>query len=93
MSLDTDISKDVDAEIRSQIENRVFPIVLEPEEWQGGDEYWLLGIRTKSESNAARPLSGFMQTTSEKVFSIRLDIANFVGQEILASASDNEELH
>ncbi|MFG5117773.1 toxin-activating lysine-acyltransferase [Methylorubrum sp. POS3] len=55
------VSGAVDAKIREQIQARVFPIRLKPEDWTSGETAWLLDVIAPSPWVATAVLKNFRQ--------------------------------
>lgn len=55
------VSDAIDAKIREQIQARVFPIRLKPEDWTSGETAWLLDVIAPSQRVATAVLKNFRQ--------------------------------
>lgn len=91
------VSKEVDAKIREQIKNRVFPIRLRAEEWNSGKINWLLDVIAPNQRLVASVIGNFKQVVKEGDLHIHPMIANLVDPDVLRkmgattrSASDKE---
>jgi hemolysin-activating ACP:hemolysin acyltransferase len=59
------VSEEVDARIRQQIAQGVFPIRLKPAEWNSGSIHWLFDVVTPNPKTAAAVIANFKQVVKE----------------------------
>jgi hemolysin-activating ACP:hemolysin acyltransferase len=77
------VSEEVDARIREQIQARVFPIRLKPEDWNSGDIHWLLDLIAPSQNAATAALANFKQVVKDKPIRIHPIINQLVDATVL----------
>lgn len=89
------VSEDVDARIREQIKNGVFPIRLKAEEWNSGNINWLLDVIAQDRATIANVISNFRQVAKEGELRLHPLITRLVDSETLekmgARKSDEEK--
>jgi hemolysin-activating ACP:hemolysin acyltransferase len=66
VSIWASVSEEVDAKIREQIRNGVFPVRLKPDEWRSGDINWLLDVIAPNRAAVAALIAGFRQLIGDK---------------------------
>lgn len=59
------VSEEVDARIRQQIAQGVFPVRLKPAEWNSGNIHWLFDVVTPNPKTAAAVIANFKQVVKE----------------------------
>lgn len=59
------VSEEVDARIREQISNGVFPIRMKTEDWNSGDINWLLDVIAANPETVTNVIANFRQVVKE----------------------------
>lgn len=77
------VSDEVDAKIREQIEAGVFPIRLKADDWNSGDTHWLLDVIAPSQKVATAVLANFKQVVKDKSIRIHPVVSQLVDREVL----------
>ena len=77
------VSEDVDARIREQIRNGVFPIRLKPEDWNSGDKNWLLDVIAPDTKTVRTVIANFRQVIKEGELHLHPLISRLVDAESL----------
>ena len=77
------VSEEVDAKIREQIANGVFPIRLKPDEWNCGDINWLLDVVAQDRSTITTVIANFRQVVKEGELRLHPLITRLVEPEAL----------
>ncbi len=77
------VSDDVDAKIREQIRAGVFPVRLNGEEWNSGENNWLLDIIAPSQQLTTAVIANFKQVVKEGDLRIHPLITRLVDAEVL----------
>ncbi|BAM89147.1 RzcC protein, putative [Bradyrhizobium oligotrophicum S58] len=77
------VSDEVDAKIREQIQARVFPIRLKPDDWASGDTHWLLDVIAPSQKVATAVLANFKQVVKDKPVRIHPIVSQLVDPAVL----------
>ena len=78
------VSEEVDASIRRQIREGVFPIRLKPDDWNSGPINWLLDVVAGDKAMTARVIANFRQVVKEGGLRLHPLIARLVDEETLA---------
>lgn len=77
------VSEEVDARIREQIANGVFPIRLKSNEWSSGDINWLLDVIAADRATIATVIANFRQVVKEGELRLHPLITRLVDRETL----------
>jgi hemolysin-activating ACP:hemolysin acyltransferase len=77
------VSEDVDARIREQIANGIFPIRLKPEDWNSGDIHWLLDVIAPDRKTIGMVIGNFRQVVKEGYLRLHPLITRLVDPETL----------
>lgn len=77
------VSPEVDAKIREQIQARAFPIRLKAEDWDSGDTHWLLDVIAPSQKVATAVLANFKQVVKDKPIRIHPVVSQLVDPGVL----------
>jgi len=77
------VSEDVDARIREQVANGVFPIRLKPEEWNSGKINWLFDVVAGDTRATTNVIANFKQVVKEGSLRLHPLIARLVDEETL----------
>jgi hemolysin-activating ACP:hemolysin acyltransferase len=77
------VSEEVDARIREQVANGVFPIRLKPEEWTSGNIHWLFDVIAADTRATTSVLANFKQVVKEGSLRLHPLIARLVDEETL----------
>jgi cytolysin-activating lysine-acyltransferase len=77
------VSAEVDAKIREQIKENVFPIRLKPEDWTSGSINWLLDILAPNAQLASMVLGNFKQVVKEGQLSVHPVVGRQVDRKVL----------
>ena len=77
------VSEDVDARIREQVANGVFPIRLKPEEWNSGTINWLFDVVAGDARATTNVIANFKQVVKEGSLRLHPLIARLVDEETL----------
>jgi hemolysin-activating ACP:hemolysin acyltransferase len=77
------VSEDVDARIREQVANGVFPIRLKPEEWNSGKINWLFDVVAADTRATTSVLANFKQVVKEGSLRLHPLIARLIDEETL----------
>lgn len=77
------VSEEVDARIRQQIAQGVFPIRLKPAEWNSGEINWLFDVVTPNPKTAASVIANFKQVIKEGDLRLHPLIARLVDPKLL----------
>jgi hemolysin-activating ACP:hemolysin acyltransferase len=77
------VSDDVDARIREQVANGVFPIRLKPEEWNSGNIHWLFDVIASDARATTNVLANFKQVVKEGSLRLHPLIARLIDEETL----------
>ena len=77
------VSEDVDARIREQVANGVFPIRLKPEEWNSGQISWLFDVVAADTRATTNVIANFKQVVKEGSLRLHPLIARLVDEETL----------
>jgi cytolysin-activating lysine-acyltransferase len=64
------VSATVDAKIRTQIKEKVFPVRLQRDEWKSGDTVWLLDVIAPNEAAAEKVLAGLAKHTKARELNV-----------------------
>ncbi|UDF32052.1 UNVERIFIED_ORG: toxin-activating lysine-acyltransferase (plasmid) [Roseateles sp. XES5] len=83
------VSEDVDAKIREQIQARVFPIRLKAEDWSSGGTHWLLDVIAPSQKVATAVLANFKQVVKDSPIRIHPIVSQLVDPAVL----ENMKVH
>ncbi len=77
------VSEEVDARIREQIRNGVFPVRLKPEDWTSGDKNWLLDVIAPDTKTVRTVIANFRQVIKEGELHLHPLISRLVDAESL----------
>ena len=77
------VSEEVDAKIREQIRNGVFPVRLKPEEWTSGSINWLLDVFAPDERTTATLIANFRKVTKGGELRLHPVVARMLSREML----------
>lgn len=77
------VSEEVDARVREQVANGVFPIRLKPEEWTSGKINWLFDVIAADTRATTNVLANFKQVVKEGSLRLHPLIARLVDEETL----------
>ncbi len=77
------VSDEVDARIREQIQARVFPVRLKPEDWTSGEIHWLLDVIAPTQKVATAVLANFKQVVKDKPIRIHPLVTQLVDPAVL----------
>lgn len=77
------VSDEVDARIREQVANGVFPIRLKPEEWNSGKINWLFDVVAGDTKATTNVIANFKQVVKEGSLRLHPLIARLVDEETL----------
>ncbi len=77
------VSEDVDARLRDQVSNGVFPIRLRPEDWNSGNINWLLDVIAPDSATIATVIGNFRQVAKEGELRLHPLISRLVDPETL----------
>ena len=77
------VSEEVDARIREQIRNGVFPVRLKPEDWNSGDKNWLLDVIAPDTKTVRTVIANFRQVIKEGELHLHPLITRLVDAESL----------
>jgi len=77
------VSDEVDARIREQVANGVFPIRLKPEEWNSGKINWLFDVVAGDTRATTNVIANFKQVVKEGSLRLHPLIARLVDEETL----------
>ncbi len=77
------VSEEVDAKIREQIKNRVFPVRLKADEWTSGKINWLLDVIAPNQRLATSVIANFKQVVKEGDLRLHPVIASLADPEML----------
>jgi hemolysin-activating ACP:hemolysin acyltransferase len=76
-------SDEADKRIREQIQARVFPIRLKAEDWNSGDNHWLLDVIAPTQKAATAVLANFKQVVKDKPIRIHPLVTQLVDPTVL----------
>jgi hemolysin-activating ACP:hemolysin acyltransferase len=77
------VSEEVDARIREQIANGVFPIRLKPEEWTSGKIHWLFDVIAADQRATTSVLANFKQLVKDGSLRLHPLISRLIDPETL----------
>ena len=77
------VSEEVDAKIREQIRNGVFPVRLKPDEWTSGSINWLLDVFAPDERTTAALIANFRKVTKGGELRLHPVVARMLSREML----------
>jgi hemolysin-activating ACP:hemolysin acyltransferase len=77
------VSEEVDARIREQVANGVFPVRLKPEEWNSGKINWLFDVVAGDTQATTNVIANFKQVVKEGSLRLHPLIARLVDEETL----------
>lgn len=77
------VSDDVDARIREQIANGVFPVRLKPEDWNSGSKNWLLDVIAPDPATVRTVIVNFRQVIKDGELHLHPLITRLVDAETL----------
>lgn len=77
------VSDEVDAKIREQIAAGVFPLRLKGEEWDSGDNNWLLDVIAPDQKTTATVIANFRQLVKEGGLKLHPLVTRLVDAETL----------
>jgi len=77
------VSEEVDAKIREQIANGVFPIRLKSDEWNSGSINWLLDVVAQENSTITNVIANFRQVVKDGELRLHPLISRMVEPETL----------
>jgi len=77
------VSEEVDAKIREQIANGVFPVRLKNDEWNSGKINWLLDVIASDRKTVGSVLANFRNVAKEGTLRLHPLISRLVDPEVL----------
>lgn len=77
------VSEEVDAQIREQIANGVFPVRLKPEDWTSGEINWLLDVIAPDRATIATVIANFRKLVKQGELRLHPLISRLVDPETL----------
>lgn len=77
------VSEEVDARIREQVANGVFPVRLKQEDWNSGNINWLLDIIAQDRATVTTVIANFRQVAKEGELKLHPLITRLVDRETL----------
>lgn len=77
------VSEEVDARIREQIANGVFPLRLKPEDWNSGTKNWLLDVVAPDPATVRSVIANFRQVIKDGELHLHPLISRLVDAETL----------
>ncbi|WP_238368494.1 toxin-activating lysine-acyltransferase [Mesobacterium pallidum] len=77
------VSEEVDARIREQIANGVFPVRLKSDEWNSGKIHWLLDVIAQDRATTATVIANFRQVVKDGEMRLHPLITRLVDAEVL----------
>jgi hemolysin-activating ACP:hemolysin acyltransferase len=77
------VSDEVDAKIREQVQARVFPIRLKAEDWNSGETHWLLDVVAPTQKAATAVLANFSRVVKDKQIRIHPIVTQLVEPTLL----------
>lgn len=91
------VSDDVDAKIREQIKDGVFPIRLKADDWNSGEINWLLDVIAPNQKVTASVISNFKQVVKDGDLRLHPIVSRLVDAETLdkmgaSKVSGNKEI-
>lgn len=78
------VSQEVDAKIRDQIANGVFPVRLKADEWKSGDINWLLDVIAPDRNTITTVIANFRQVIKDGEMRLHPLITRLVDKDTLA---------
>jgi hemolysin-activating ACP:hemolysin acyltransferase len=79
------VSREVDADIRQQVQAGVFPIRLKQEDWNSGDSYWLLDLIAPTQAAATAVLASFRQVVGDNPVHMHPMVSGLVDPQVLSA--------
>ena len=77
------VSEEVDAKIREQVSNGVFPVRLKADEWNSGSINWLIDIIAQDQKTIATVIANFRQVVKDGELRLHPMISRMVDSETL----------
>ncbi|MEM9062313.1 MAG: toxin-activating lysine-acyltransferase [Pseudomonadota bacterium] len=77
------VSEEVDAKVREQVANGVFPVRLKPEEWNSGEINWLLDVIAPDRKTTATVIANFRQVVKGGELRLHPVVARMVEPDVL----------
>jgi len=77
------VSEEVDARLREQISNGVFPVRLRPEDWNSGKINWLLDVIAPDQATITTVIANFRQVVKDGELRLHPLISRLVDAETL----------
>ena len=77
------VSEEVDARIREQIREGIFPLRLKSEDWLSGDINWLIDVIAPDQAATARVIANFKQVVKQGSLRLHPHITRLVDSETL----------
>lgn len=77
------VSEEVDARIREQIRDQVFPVRLKAEDWTSGRINWLLDVIAPDRKTSGRVVANFRQVIKEGELRLHPMVAGLVDPEMM----------
>ena len=83
MAIWASVSEEVDARIREQIREGIFPLRLKSEDWASGEINWLIDVIAPDPAATARVIANFKQVVKEGSLRLHPHITRLVDAETL----------
>lgn len=83
MAIWASVSEEVDARIREQIREGIFPLRLKSEDWASGEINWLIDVIAPDPAATARVIANFKQVVKEGSLRLHPHITRLVDSETL----------
>jgi hemolysin-activating ACP:hemolysin acyltransferase len=83
MAIWASVSEEVDARIREQIREGIFPLRLKSDDWASGEINWLIDVIAPDQAATARVIANFKQVVKEGSLRLHPLIARLVDEETL----------
>ncbi|MEM7210442.1 MAG: toxin-activating lysine-acyltransferase [Pseudomonadota bacterium] len=77
------VSEEVDAKIREQVANSVFPVRLKADEWNSGSINWLIDVIAQDQKTIATVIANFRQVVKDGELRLHPMISRMVDSETL----------
>ena len=77
------VSEEADARIREQIKTGTFPVRLKPEDWNSGENNWLLDVIAPNQRATATVIANFRQVVKQGSLRLHPLITRLVDEETL----------
>lgn len=83
MAIWASVSEEVDARIREQVREGIFPLRLRSEDWTSGEINWLIDVIAPDQAATARVIANFKQVVKEGSLRLHPHITRLVDAETL----------